>query len=533
MIDALALLPHLAIAPIAVPMVTAAIMALLPEPWHRLRLALNVASMGLVLAIAAALAAWAHARGAVVYVPGGWPPPFGIALVLDRLSALMLVLSAFVGLCAVVFAAARWSRAGVHFNPLAQLQLMGLSGAFLAGDVFNLFVFFEILLAASYGLLLHGSGRPRVGAGVHYIAVNLAASSLFLLGTSMLYGLTGTLNLADLATRVPHVLPADRGVLHAAVALLALAFFVKAAMWPVNLWLVPAYGAATPPAAAFFALLTKVGVYALLRCSTLFFTPAPAAVNDTLLLFGLVTAALAAAGMLASQRLAPLAAFSLISSSGTLVAALGFGDAQVTAGALVYLTSSTLTASAFFLLIDLVDRWRNSNATLEDEAPFLSASLVADEGLNLDDEQQVLIARPFPAKTAFLGLCFLACAVLAAGLPPLSGFVGKLAMLSASLAAPGEPARAWLFLGVSLGVGLLALVAVVRAGIRHFWAADRAPPALRFAEGVPLLALLLACATLTVLAGPALAYTRAAAQALHSPGGYAAAVLGRGRELGR
>lgn len=525
------LMPHVMIAPVAIPMGTAAVMVLLPEPWRRLRLALNIGAMSLVLMIALGLAAWVHLRGPVVYVSGGWPPPFGIALVLDRLSALMLMLAAFVGVCATTFAATRWSRAGVHFNPLVQLQLMGLCGAFLTADLFNLFVFFEILLAASYGLLLHGSGGARVRAGLHYIAVNLAASSLFLLGTSTLYGLTGTLNLADLAGRIGLVPAADQGVLHVAMALLALAFIVKAALWPLNLWLVPAYSAATPPAAAFFALLTKVGVYALLRCSTLFFSQgAPPAVGDVLMLFGLVTAVLGAAGMLASQRLAPLAAFSLVSSSGTLVAALGFTDVGVTAGALVYLVSSTLTAGAFFLLVDLIDRWRNSNATLEDEAPFLTASLIADEGVNLDDEQQLLIARPFPAQTAFLGLCFLACAVLSAGLPPLSGFIGKLAMLSASLEAPRGPARAWLFIAVSLGVGLLALVAGVRAGIRHFWAGDREPPTLRFTEGVPLLVLLLACAGLTMLAGPALDYAQLTAKALYAPDGYVDAVLHPAKE---
>ncbi len=520
------LMPHLVIAPVAIPLVAAAVMALFPEPWRLRRVWLNVAASFLVLLASVGLAAWVHEHGVVVYVPGGWPPPHGIALVLDRLAAMMLVLASFVGLCSTAFAAARWSRAGVHFNPLAQLQLMGLCGAFLSGDLFNLFVFFEILLAASYGLLLHGSGRPRVAAAVHYVAVNLAASALFLLGTSMLYGLVGTLNLADLSSRLPHVAAQDRGVLYAGVALLGLAFLLKAAMWPVNLWLQPAYSAATPPAAAFFALLTKVGVYALLRCSTLWFPGGgPAELGEVLMLFGLTTAVLGALGMLGSHRLAALAAFGLVTSSGTLVAALGFGSSAVTAGALLYLVSSTLTASAFFLLIDLVERWRNSNATLEDEAPFLSPSLIAEAGLNLDDEEQVLIARPFPAETAFLGLCFIACAVLTAGLPPLSSFIGKLAMLSAVLQGAPAPQRTAVFFTVVLGTGFLALIAVVRAGIRSFWSADRAPPRLRFAEGLPLVALLVACITLTAAAGPALEFTTAAARSLYEPAAYVNAVL--------
>src|SRR5690606_35263564 len=147
------------------------------------------------------------------YLLGNWPPPFAIVLVLDRLSALMLVVTAGLGLAALVFGLARWHRAGPHFHSLFQLQLMGLNGAFLTGDVFTLFVFFEVMLAASYGLLLHGSGTARVRAGLHYIAINLAASLLFLIGVAMLYGVTGTLNMADLAARVPSTAPEDRMLL--------------------------------------------------------------------------------------------------------------------------------------------------------------------------------------------------------------------------------------------------------------------------------------------------------------------------------
>ena len=206
------------------------------------------------MAIAIALVYWVQQLGGPqavgVYLPGNWPVPYGIVLVVDRLSAMMLVLTSTVALATVLFSAARWHRAGVHFHPLFQFQLMGLAGAFLTADLFNLFVFFEIMLAASYGLLLHGSGRPRVSAGLHYIAINLAASSLFLIGVSILYGITGTLNMADLAQSIAGVAVADRGLLHAAAAILAVAFLIKAAVWPLNFWLVPAYSAATAPVGA-------------------------------------------------------------------------------------------------------------------------------------------------------------------------------------------------------------------------------------------------------------------------------------------
>jgi len=156
---------------------------------------------------------------------------------------MMLVLTGVLGLTSVLYATARWHRAGVHFHPLFQLQLMGLNGAFLTGDLFNLFVFFEVMLAASYGLLLHGSGRARVQSGLHYIAINLVASAVFLIGIAMLYGVTGTLNLADMAQKLGAVPIADRGLLHAGVAILAIAFLAKAAMWPLGFWLSPAYAA--------------------------------------------------------------------------------------------------------------------------------------------------------------------------------------------------------------------------------------------------------------------------------------------------
>lgn len=266
-------MPHLMLAPIVLPMATAALMLLLNEEQQRTKTILSTGSIALGLVVAIALLQWSDDSAAPsVYLTGNWMAPFGIVLVLDRLTALMLVLTSAIALAVSIFAMARWFKAGVHFYVLFQFQLMGLAGAFLTGDLFNLFVFFEIMLAASYGLLLHGSGRLRVQAGLHYIAINLVASSLFLIGASMLYGLTGTLNMADLAQQIPLVTEADRALLHTAAGILATAFLIKAAVWPVNFWLVPGYSAATAPVAALFALMTKVGVYTLLRLWTLMFS---------------------------------------------------------------------------------------------------------------------------------------------------------------------------------------------------------------------------------------------------------------------
>ncbi|MFP2903945.1 monovalent cation/H+ antiporter subunit D [Pyxidicoccus sp. 3LFB2] len=525
------LMPHLLVAPILLPMLTAAAQLLLGEGKRPLKLVMGMTSILLGLAVSGMLLVWVEEASVVAYLPGNWPAPFGISLAVDRLSAAMLVVTWTLGGCALSFASARWHRAGVHFHPMFQLQLMGLSGAFLTADIFNLFVFFEILLAASYGLLLHGSGRPRVRAGVHYVAVNLAASSLFLIGVSMIYGVTGTLNMAELSARLSGEAVPNRHLVDAGAAILAVAFLAKAAAWPLNFWLVPAYSSATPPVAAMFAVLTKVGVYALVRLWTLMFAGGPLAGfgSNALLTFGGVTALLAALGMLATPRLAHQAALAVVVSAGTLLAALGLAEPTVLGGAVFYLVGSTLTASAFFLLVDLVERWR-AGATLVDEAPFLSASLEAQE-VNLDDEEEPLIALPFPASTALLGLAFIACALLVSGLPPLPTFLGKLGMLSAALSlregGGAVPTRVWLFVCVLLGSGLLTLIALTRTGIRTFWSGgQRASPRVRAPEGLPVVALLAACLALTLAAGPVMQFALETAQSLHDRRGYIDAVLG-------
>jgi multicomponent K+:H+ antiporter subunit D len=541
------LMPHLMLAPIMLPMLTAALMLFLREERQRLKLGMNIVSTSLSLVIVVMLLGWTNQAGSAVtmavYTPGNWSAPFGIALALDRLSALMLLVTYVVALAALIFSAARWHKAGVHFHPLFQLQLMGLSGAFLTADLFNLFVFFEIMLAASYGLLLHGSGRTRIQAGMHYIAINLAASSLFLIGVSMLYGITGTLNMADLARAIPLVHDADRGLLHAAAGVLATAFLIKAAVWPLNFWLVPGYSAATAPVGALFALMTKVGVYVILRLWTLLFSSEAgdsALFGSTwLMVGGMLTMAYGAIGMLGSQRLTHLAGFAAILSSGTLLAATGFGQNLLTAGLLYYLPGSTLAVAALFLIADVVDRWRVDDDAGEpyedDEAPFLNAELLPSEGFNLDDDEELLIGRAFPASAAFIGLSFMVCTLLISGLPPLSGFVGKFAMLTTLLNPLGLGTSSgvqagwlgWTMVALLIVTGLMALIALTRAGIRHFWAnPEQSAPSLQVAEGLPIAALLLCCVALTVKADDVMRYTTRAANALHSPDVYVSTVLG-------
>ena len=544
-------MPHLIAAPILLPLLSAAVMLLLGERRRQWQARLDVLSCLIGLAVSVGLLSWVGARDAPlafgVYLPSNWPVPFGIVLVVDRLSALVLVLTAVVALASLLFALARWQRTGVHFHPLFQIQIMGLNGAFLTGDLFNLFVFFEVMLVASYGLLLHGSGRPRVQAGLHYIAVNLFASSLFLLGAAMLYGVTGTLNLADMAAKLANIPAGDRGLLHAGVALLGVAFLAKAAVWPLNFWLVPAYAAASAPVAALFAVMTKVGFYAVLRIWTLFFGAAGADTSwfgaGALVLIGLVTLAFGAIGVLASQRLDRLVGFSLIVSTGTLFAAVGFATPALSAGALFYLLGSTLAASAFYLLIELVERSRlgGADGPLADNpaegAPFLMEPPVPDPALpgnvNLDDAELPLIGRAIPAAMVFLGMAFAICALLTAGLPPLPTFVAKLVMLVAVLdpgglgSNPPPPTLdAWSLVALLIASGLASTISLVRLGARYFWAPQARPaPHLRVVECLPIVLLLATCAALMVGAAPVLRFTQAAADSLHRPALYIDAVL--------
>ena len=527
---------HWLVAPVLLPLATAALMLLLGEGRRQIKAVANLCSTLAGLGLACWLLWQVQAQGTPaafgIYLPGNWSVPFGIVLVLDRLSALMLVLTGCIALAALLYALARWHQAGVYFHVLFQLQLMGLYGAFLTADLFNLFVFFEVLLAASYGLLLHGGGAARVRTGLHYIAVNLVASLLFLIGVAVLYGVTGTLNMADIAAKLPLVPAADRGLLHAGAAILAIAFLAKAALWPLNFWLPGTYGAASAPVTALFAILTKVGVYAVLRLWTLCF-PADAGGSalfgsGALVWGGVLTLAFGAVGMLASQQLARFASYSVIASSGTLIAAFGFGAPVLMGAALFYLASSTLAACALFLLVELLERSRQVELgpdALDDGRDVLPAfTAEPPPGINLDDEEEVLIGRAIPAALAFLGLTFAVCGLVVSGLPPFSGFVAKLAMLTALLDLQ-RPA-AWTLFALLLFSGLMAATALLRIGMRHFWTAEPRPaPRLRVVETLPI-GLLLAAGLVLVLRGEAaLDYMQQTAITLHTPAAYIDAVF--------
>jgi multicomponent K+:H+ antiporter subunit D len=519
---------HLMVAPVVLPLFVGAVMLALGGDRRPINATLNIVTTIALIAIAIALlrASDASATGITgVYRLGDWPAPFTILLVVDRLAAIMLLLTSLLALAAAVFAIARWHRVGAYFHALFQFLLMGINGAFLTGDLFNLFVFFEVLLAASYGLVLHGSGSARVLAGMHYIVVNLVASLLFLIGVSLIYGVAGTLNMADLATRIPAIRAEDRALLEAGAGILGIAFLVKAGMWPLCFWLPEAYVAAPPPVASIFAILTKVGVYIVLRLWLLLFGSQAGASayfgGELLVMGGIATIAFGAIGILASQDLARVAAYSVLVSSGTVLSAIGMGQVNMTSGALYYLVSSTLGLAAFFLLIELVERGREPGADML----AVTRELYGEE-YELEDAGEVGIA--IPVTMGILGLAFICCALVLAGLPPLSGFIGKFALLTAALNGPtgAVPLAVWVFLIVLILSGFATLIALTRAGINTFWASpDRTVPRVRLIETAPIVVLILLCAVQTMQAGPVMRFMNATAESLYAPDGYIRAIL--------
>ncbi len=524
---------HLVIAPIIIPLLVGAVLMLIDERRRALKATLGVVSASALLALAVLLLYLTDhtATGADatvrVYRLGDWPSLFGIVLVLDRLSAMMLVLTGILGLSALVFALARWQKAGAHFHSLFQFQLMGLNGAFLTGDLFNLFVFFEIMLAASYGLALHGSGLARVRAGLHYIAINLAASLLFLIGVSMIYGVSGTLNMAELAVRIAAVAPEDRGLLEAGAAILGVAFLIKAGMWPLGFWLPNTYTTVGAPSAAIISILSKVGIYAIIRIWLLVFGDSAGTSagfgGHWLLIGGVLTIAFGSIAVLATQNLARLAGASVLVSSGTLLAAIGAGQVAVTGGALFYMTSSVLAIAGLFLLIELVERGRMVGADV------LAVTREAfGEGEDEESDDDDAIGVSIPAIMAILGIAFMACALLLAGLPPLSGFLAKFAILAPMLAqgTEGLPFTTWALMAALILSGLATVVAMSRTGIDVFWASPAGDlPRVRLVELGPVMLLLALCVALTVQAGPVMRYMEDTARSLHGPERYVQGVM--------
>ncbi len=344
---------HWIIAPIVLPALLAPFIVLAARYHIGIQRALSLAGVVALVVIATALALQASDGTITLYRLSDWAAPFGIVLVADALSTLMVLLTSVLALFVLLYAiGSGWDNRGRHFHALFQFQLMGIIGAFLTGDLFNLFVFFEVLLIASYGLMIHAGGNARMRAGVQYVLFNLIGSTLFLFALGAIYAETGTLNMADLAQRVALIGPEETVGIRVAAVLLLLVFAIKAALVPLHFWLPSSYAEAPAPVAALFAIMTKVGAYAIIRVYTLIFPPELAATQGLhdlwLLPAALVSVAIGMMGVLAAKKLDRLVAFSVIGSMGMVMVTLSLFTPEGIAAALYYIIHSTLAGARSF-----------------------------------------------------------------------------------------------------------------------------------------------------------------------------------------
>lgn len=498
---------HWLIAPIVLPALLAPFIVLAARYHIGIQRTFSVVGVLALIAIALGLTTQVFDGSILLYQLGDWAAPFGIVLVGDRLSIFMVLLTAVLALFVLLYAiGSGWDNRGAHFHALFQFQLMGIMGAFLTGDLFNLFVFFEVLLIASYGLMIHAGGDARLRAGVQYVLFNLIGSTLFLFALGSIYAETGTLNMADLANRVALIGADDTVGIRVAAVLLILVFAIKAAVVPLHFWLPSSYAEAPAPVAALFAIMTKVGAYAIIRVYTMIFPPdldITAGLQGVWLLpAALLSVALGMVGVLAAKRLDRLVAFSVIGSMGMVMVAISLFTPEGIAAALYYIVHSTLAAAALFLIADMV---RSGRANLD------------------------LTAQPPIAGSALTAAFFFAGAIAVAGLPPLSGFLGKLLVLDAAF---GTDKVVWVW-AVVLGSSLISIVGFSRAGSVLFWKAQSVEPDTETANSPPpaalsyvavggLIALLVAH---TVFAGQVHSYTTKMAAQLFLPQPYIATTL--------
>lgn len=488
---------HLIILPILLPLLAGLLILL--EARQRLWLRRLTGLLATFMLVPVVLLLWYQAAAGeiTVYRLGNWAPPFGIVLVLDQLAAMMLVITALLALPVYLHACRGDDQNGANFHALFQFQLLGINGAFLTGDLFNLFVFFEVLLIASYALLMHGHGADRARAGIHYVVLNLAGSSLFLFGLGLIYAATGTLNMADVSRVIQQGNLVSPMLLQVSGALLLLVFSLKAALLPLSFWLPGAYAAASAPVAALFAIMTKVGLYAIWRLWPLLFghdaSPLNGLVAPWLWALALATLLFAALGALAATRLAALAAWLVLVSVGSLMAVITVATTEAWAAGFYYLLHSTWSVAALFLLVGLISSRRG---------------LLADQLRSGNDLH--------PA----LGILFILLAVMLIGLPPLSGFIGKLLLLQA-VPAP-------LFWAALLCSSLILLVAFSRAGSTVFWRQqqDAFVEKMPLSNFLPLLLLLAMTLALVIFAGSTYEVMESVAKQLMSGQLYIDAVLG-------
>ncbi|MGE2719550.1 Na+/H+ antiporter subunit D [Mycolicibacterium celeriflavum] len=500
----------------------------------RLQRLVTLAVLCAVVAVCAALLYLADRDGTLVLNVGGWGQsvpgmgPLGITLVVDRLSALMLVVSSIVLLAVVFYAIGQGVRDGDErqpvsiFMPTYLVLSAGVCMAFLAGDLFNLFVGFEVLLAASFVLLTIGASKDRVRAGISYVMVSMVGSLIFLFGIALVYGATGTLNLAELAVRLDDV---SGGIRSAMFAVLLVAFGIKAAVFPLSAWLPDSYPTAPAPVTAVFAgLLTKVGVYSIIRAHSLLFPNG--GLDPILLVAALLTMLIGILGAIAQSDIKRLLSFTLVSHIGYMVFGIALSNQLGMSGAIYYVAHHILVQTTLFLVVGLIER--QAGASTLDRLGGLAAA-------------SPLLAFVFVVPALNLG-----------GIPPFSGFIGKVALLEAG--AQDGSVLAWTLVGGGVVTSLLTLYVVVRVWTKAFWRSREDAPEGHLSAALPsaLLdepediqfvdrdhvgrmpagmvgptgALIAVGLALTVLAGPIFAYSERASHEVLDRGEYITAVVG-------
>jgi multicomponent Na+:H+ antiporter subunit D len=492
--------------PILIPVLTAMVALLVRGSRLAVR-AVSVTGAVMLLVAGCALFAAVWSEGPQVLRLGNWPAPFGVVFVADLLSAVLVVLTGLAGLAVTVYSlgAIDAARERFGYHTLLHVLLMGVCGAFLTGDLFNLYVWFEVLLIASFVLLALGGERAQMEGAVKYVTINLLSSALFLIAVGLLYAEAGTLTMAHLAERLP--LLENQALLTAIAALLLVAFGIKAAVFPLFFWLPAAYHTPPPVVSAIFAgLLTKVGVYALLRTFTLVFVQDVAFTHTLVLATAGVTMLVGVLGALAQRELRRVLSFLIVSHIGFAILGLGLFSERGLAGAVFYLVEDIVVLTALFLASGVV------------------RELGGDERLDY--------LGGLAERAPLLALAFFLPALSLAGVPPLSGFFAKLALLRAALEA-GH----YLVVVAALLTSVLTLLVVLRTWAEVFWKTphDHRPqrPERRKSTngarwmGAPTLVLGLLPLVLGLAVGPAFVVAARAGAQLWSPAAYIAATLGR------
>lgn len=490
----------LLVLPLLIPLLTAAA-TLLAWPSRQVQRWLSMAGAAGLLAAALALLADVWRDGIQAVQIGNWPAPFGITLVADLFSALMLVLAGLMGLAVAVYSLTSIDapRERHGYYPLLHILLMGVCGAFLTGDMFNLYVWFEVMLVASFVLMALGGERAQLEGAIKYVTLNLISSALFLAAVGILYGVAGTLNMADLALQLPQVQP--QGLVTALSIFFLIAFGIKAALFPLFFWLPASYH--TPPVAVsalFAGLLTKVGVYALLRVFTLVFVGEVGFTHGLISALAGLTMVTGVLGAAAQNGFRRILSFHIVSQIGYMIMGLGLFTPLALAGSIFFIIHNIIVKTNLFLISGVAHRLQGSDALKQ-----LGGLYKARPGL------------------AFL---FVVSAFSLAGLPPLSGFWAKLLLIQAGLNT-----RQYLLVAAALGVSLLTLFSMTKIWAEAFWKPlpadlpEEVSPKLEWGILLPIITL----ASLTVIMGlmvePLLTLTSRAAEQLLAPTNYIQTVL--------